>query len=72
MENGRVLCVLVSNLEGAVLYERFYARLSELERADLRAAAAATASTLFASAATTTRSADASSIDGREAVGRHR
>lgn len=63
MENGRVLCVLVSNLEGAVLYERFYSRLSELDRADLRAAAAATASTLFARS---------DAINGREAVGRHR
>lgn len=66
MEGGRVIAVLVSTLDGSVIYERFYARLSELERADMRAAAAATAATLFA------RPPTHDGIDGREAVGRHR
>ena len=46
--SSRVIAVLVSTLDGSVVYERFWTRLSELERADLRAAAAATAAGLFA------------------------
>ena len=46
--SSRVIAVLVSTLDGSVIYERFWTRLSELERADLRAAAAATAAGLFA------------------------
>jgi len=64
--SSRVIAVLVSTLDGSVIYERFWTRLSELERADLRAAAAATAAGLFAAG----RSGIA--VDGREAVGRHR
>ena len=61
--SSRVIAVLVSTLDGSVIYERFWTRLSELERADLRAAAAATAAGLFATGI---------AADGREAVGRHR
>ena len=62
---SRVLAVLVTTLDGSVVYERFWTRLSELERADLRAAAAATAAGLFAAG-------NGVAADGREAVGRHR
>lgn len=64
MDASRVIAVLVSTLDGSVVYERFWTRLSELERADLRAAAAATAAGLFA--------ASEIAADGRETVGRHR
>jgi len=63
--SSRVIAVLVSTLDGSVVYERFWTRLSELERADLRAAAAATAAELFAER-------NGIAADGREAVGRHR
>ena len=64
---SRVIAVLVSTLDGSVVYERFWTRLSELERADLRAAAAATAAGLF-----TASGSSGIAADGREAVGRHR
>lgn len=63
--SSRVIAVLVSTLDGSVVYERFWTRLSELERANLRAAAAATAAELFAER-------NGIAADGREAVGRHR
>lgn len=63
MDASRVIAVLVSTFDGSVVYERFWTRLSELERADLRAAAAATAAGLFAGTGI---------ADGKEAIGRHR
>ena len=36
MDFGRVVCVIVANRAGQVLYERFYIRLSEAEKADIR------------------------------------
>ena len=69
--SSRVIAMLVSTLDGSVIYERFWTRLSELERADLRAAAAATAAGLFAGAGGG-GSGIIAAVDGREAVGRHR
>lgn len=36
MDFGRVVCVLVATRSGQVIYERFYIRLSEAEKADIR------------------------------------
>lgn len=38
MSFGRVHCFLVASRDGQVIYERFYDRLSELEKAEVRAA----------------------------------
>ncbi|KAK9861641.1 hypothetical protein WJX84_008038 [Apatococcus fuscideae] len=38
MEFGRIQCVLVATSVGDVVYERFYDKFSDLERADIRAA----------------------------------
>lgn len=70
--SSRVIAVLVSTLDGSVIYERFWTRLSELERADLRAAAAATAAGLFAAGGSGSGGGNGIIADGREAVGRHR
>ena len=35
---GRIHCLLVSTQSGEVVFERFYDRLSEAEKADVRAA----------------------------------
>lgn len=36
MDFGRVVCVLIATRSGQVIYERFYVRLSEAEKADIR------------------------------------
>ena len=41
--DGRLAAIIVATPAAAVIHERFHARLSELERADLRAAMAANA-----------------------------
>ena len=61
MDAGRVLALFITTRTGAVLAERFHARLSEGERGDVRAAVAATGA----------RAAGAAR-DGAEAVGRHK
>lgn len=38
MDLGRVHCFLVSTRQGEVVYERFYDRLNEVEKAEVRAA----------------------------------
>ncbi len=38
MEFGRIQCVLVATSVGDVVYERFYDKFSDLEKADIRAA----------------------------------
>ncbi len=38
MASGRIHCVLVATKLGEVVYERFYDRLSELDKAEIRAA----------------------------------
>jgi hypothetical protein len=38
MSTGRIHCVLIATKAGEVVYERFYDRLSELDKAEIRAA----------------------------------
>ncbi|KAK9810121.1 hypothetical protein WJX72_005088 [[Myrmecia] bisecta] len=38
MDSGRIQALVVATTSGSVVYERFYARLSDLEKADLRSA----------------------------------
>lgn len=38
MDTGRIHCFLVATKGGDVIYERFYERFTELEKADIRAA----------------------------------
>lgn len=38
MATGKIHCVLIATKAGEVVYERFYDRLSELDKAEIRAA----------------------------------
>jgi hypothetical protein len=38
METGRIQVVLIATKSGDVIYERFYARFSDLEKSEIRAA----------------------------------
>jgi hypothetical protein len=38
MDFGRVHCIVISNKSGAVVYERYYDRYTELDKAEIRAA----------------------------------
>ena len=58
MADGRLVALLIASPAGAVIHERFHARLSELERADVRAAMAGNAEGLAG--------------DGAQAIGRYR
>lgn len=37
MDLGRIVCILFATKTGKVLYERFYAKFSEAEKAEVRA-----------------------------------
>ena len=43
MDTGRILSIVIATSSGNVVYERFYERVSELEKAELRASLAETA-----------------------------
>lgn len=63
--DGRLAAIIVATPAAAVIHERFHARLSELERADLRAAMAANATAGGLGGSGGGR-------DGAQAIGRYR
>jgi len=66
MADGRLVALIIATPAAAVIHERFHARLSELERADVRAALAANAEGLV------TGEGGATLKDGAQAIGRYR